>query len=72
MFAQTDSNLLHLLGGFGDLNFVELGLRNLNHIITKSSFAVGRVLVLDPTAAVRELFALDSPMVLILVYRFLQ
>jgi hypothetical protein len=60
----TDSNLLHLLGGFlgarRNLDFVEFGLRSLNHIIAKSMFAVGCVLALSPTAAVRKLFELDS------------
>jgi hypothetical protein len=67
-----DSNLLHLLGGFRDLDFVEFGLRNFNHISAKSSFAVDRVLVLGPTSAVRKLFALDFPTVLVLAYRFMR
>jgi hypothetical protein len=46
--SRMDSNLLHLLGGFGDLDFAEFGLWNFNHISVKSSLAVSRVLSLRP------------------------
>jgi hypothetical protein len=53
-----------------DLDFVQFALKSLKHIVTKSPFAVSRVLALDLTARVRDLFALDSLTVLVLAYRF--
>jgi hypothetical protein len=71
----TDSNLVSLLntmvGERRDNEFVEIGLRSLNHLAAKSPFAVGCILELSPTAEIQVLFAFDSPTILILAYRLI-